>query len=483
MIAEGRKVRAVRIREAEFFGDSKRLRRTKARREILAGTIFCDLDGTLVKHEDRPRYDRPLELLPASRDKLNHWIDSGYRIVLMTARKWEEERPLRQALARADIPYHSLIMELPSGPRYLINDRKPSAILTPQVGAFEVARNEGIGRVQISPAYHPNIIRRFKGGSLAETLLLEDEEKLFIRKRISKRKNLVMGYAKLRNQFRTLQRFAHFKNGLVPAIYGDAENSFEYYYDMEYLADYRLLSQCSHEDQQAGLKSLLETLEETIYATRSQSCAGNVDWLKLHLEKKIYPKLELLREQPRFNRLLNDREIQVAGEPSPGLKESLRRILDSSKVGLLAPRIFCHVHGDLTFENVLFRAGDIKVIDMDSTDHYDAPELDMGKLFQSIVARYEEWANVRDPLIDIEEGHVTFLNPRPSVPESLRKACLAYWARILGCSEDEAYLKGVFYMGLHLIRMLPYRLRVSEQQALCASANAVRALARVVQLA
>ena len=46
-------ITAVKIREASFFGDPNRLKKTLS--EIKpAGTIFCDLDGTLIQHEDSP---------------------------------------------------------------------------------------------------------------------------------------------------------------------------------------------------------------------------------------------------------------------------------------------------------------------------------------------------------------------------------------------------------------------------------------------
>jgi hypothetical protein len=39
-------------------------------------------------------------------------------------------------------------------------------------------------------------------------------------------------------------------------------------------------------------------------------------------------------------------------------------------------------------------------------------------------------------------------------------------------------VKGWFYMGLHLLRMVPFRLKVSEEQALYALANGIRWIAK-----
>jgi hypothetical protein len=64
-------------------------------------------------------------------------------------------------------------------------------------------------------------------------------------------------------------------------------------------------------------------------------------------------------------------------------------------------------------------------------------------------------------------------------PELLQ-ICIDAWAKILGASADQVRIKGWFYMGLHLLRMVPFRLKVSEDQALYALANGVRWISRAI---
>ena len=61
--------------------------------------------------------------------------------------------------------------------------------------------------------------------------------------------------------------------------------------------------------------------------------------------------------------------------------------------------------------------------------------------------------------------------------------CVEEWARILEISEDHVRIKGQFFMGLHLLRMVPFRLKVSEEQALYALANGVRWISRAISAA
>ena len=475
LIVQGKIVKVVRIHKAEFFGDQKRLRKTLAARAVRSGTIFCDLDGCIVRHEDEPCYDKPLDVLPGAIKRLKAWQDVGFYICLTTARAAADESLLRQSLKAAGIPYDALISGLPSGSRYLINDRKPSTILMPQAQAFEVARDQGVEHLKL-PQPQNRVVKRFKGGSFAETLLVEGDDGLFIRKRTSKDENLHRGYAKLKSQFRSLERFSKLAPSLVPSPLGEEDNSFEYYYDMEYLSGHRLLSQCSLEEREEGLRLLLRVFEHQIYSTsRSRNGAGP-DWLIKHLGSKIYPKLEELQSNPRMYRLVVNKNLWIDGERYPGLKDLLSIASSSQNLHWLAPRCLSMVHGDLTFENVLYNRNDVRVIDMDGADYVDALELDLGKLFQSLYSRYEEWAH--SPKVNllktVRDGQIVFQIETKEPEESIVGIMADFWSRILECPENQVIATGLFYMGLHLVRMVPFRLKVSEEQALYALASAIK---------
>jgi hypothetical protein len=480
LIARGDRVIAVPIEKAEFFGDPRKLRTVRARHNVRLGSIFCDIDGVLVEHEDVPDYTRPLRPLPGAIERLREWRTEGYFIVLTTARDAGNEAALRAALDAAGVPYDQLVVGLPSGPRFLINDRKPSALLVSQAHAIEVERNQGIQHLSISQSY-PSVLRRFKGGSFAETLLVEDDEKLFVRKRVTKRENLTLGYAKLKNQYRTLERFARMSPDLVAGLYGEHDNTIEYYYDMEYLPGHRLLSECGNGERSVALRGLLGVLGERVYAGGSRLGRSGTDWLESHLASKIYARLDAVIAHPRLAPLVGAREVAIDGVAYPGLRHLLARVSSPAVIDKLAPGAFCTVHGDLTFENVLYAGGDVRLIDMDGADFVDAPELDLGKLFQSIVAQYEDWAHSDRALFDHAHGAELTCRYQAGPPDpELLATCVEAWARILGAPDDQVRVKGWFYMGLHLLRMVPFRLKVSEDQALYALANGVRWIARAV---
>jgi hydroxymethylpyrimidine pyrophosphatase-like HAD family hydrolase len=90
-------------------------------------TIFCDLDGTLVKHSNPIDIQDPyfeLQVLPGVHEKLIEWDTKGYHVVITTGRKEIARDATVKQMQRAGINYDQLIMGFGGGDRILINDRK-----------------------------------------------------------------------------------------------------------------------------------------------------------------------------------------------------------------------------------------------------------------------------------------------------------------------------------------------------------------------
>ena len=114
-------------------------------------TIFCDIDGTLVKHERPSTVSRPghtMELLPGTIDKLQEWDKKGYNIILTTGRKESLREQTIKQLANAGIIYDMLIMGIGGGKRVLINDLKSDS---PHETARAICleRNKGISSLDL----------------------------------------------------------------------------------------------------------------------------------------------------------------------------------------------------------------------------------------------------------------------------------------------------------------------------------------------
>lgn len=118
--------------------------------EFRPKTIFCDIDGTLVKHKspvETSSEDVELEILEGTLNKLLEWDKKGYNIILITGRRESARKITEKQLAKIGVIYDQLIMGIGGGVRVIINDSKPDGENTSV--AITVPRNFGIKDVEI----------------------------------------------------------------------------------------------------------------------------------------------------------------------------------------------------------------------------------------------------------------------------------------------------------------------------------------------
>ena len=125
-------------------------------------TIFCDIDGTLVRFpdtvegfKDLPKGKAPLEALPGTLDKLWEWETQGFRIILTTGRKESMRFTTERQLREVGIFWDQLIMGLGPGKRYLINDINNGS---DTAYAVNVERNGGIGKVDLDKVNNVDVM-------------------------------------------------------------------------------------------------------------------------------------------------------------------------------------------------------------------------------------------------------------------------------------------------------------------------------------
>jgi len=114
-------------------------------------TIFCDIDGTLVKHFVPTKTTNPnlgLELLPCVLERLLEWDKKGYNIILVSGRRESSRSATEKQLSNLGIIYDQLILGIGGGKRYLINDKKDYSDEDYAV-AINLDRNLGIGGINI----------------------------------------------------------------------------------------------------------------------------------------------------------------------------------------------------------------------------------------------------------------------------------------------------------------------------------------------
>jgi len=111
-------------------------------------TIFCDIDGTILKHKGDIYKNilEPPEILNGVIDKFKEWDKNNYKIILITGRKEGHRERTREQLKILGINYDELIMGLPNGDRIIINDKKDRGIENTAY-SYNIVRNNGINNI------------------------------------------------------------------------------------------------------------------------------------------------------------------------------------------------------------------------------------------------------------------------------------------------------------------------------------------------
>ena len=111
-------------------------------------SIFCDIDGTLIKYREFSNYkSSKAEPITNTIKEINRAFNKGHNIILTTARpEYLRFHTLRE-LNKLNIQYHMLLMSIGRGPRILINDNKLSN--KSRTYAINVERDIGMSSTDI----------------------------------------------------------------------------------------------------------------------------------------------------------------------------------------------------------------------------------------------------------------------------------------------------------------------------------------------
>lgn len=115
-------------------------------------TVFCDIDGTLIKHYPptiTALKNHEPEILPHTLEKLLEWDKNGFNIILTSGRRESMRNITEKQLSALGIIYDQLILGIGGGHRVLINDRKTNSKKN-YAHAINIDRNQGIEGVNIN---------------------------------------------------------------------------------------------------------------------------------------------------------------------------------------------------------------------------------------------------------------------------------------------------------------------------------------------
>jgi len=462
----GLNIQTCDIKEAYFFGTPEMVKEyIEIQRRF--ENIICDVDGVLIYHSPNSNTKQDdNQLIKECANKILEWRSQNKKIILMTARSKSSRAQFIELLKAKNIIWDELIMGVNPGTRYVINDIKPTHIFTKQAIEINRIRDEGIDDIDCKEYLNNNIkiIKTFKGGSFSNTYLIKKDDIFMVRKHILKNKKTMEHYLRLKRQCDDIRRFYYYDNKLVPKIIFENDNNFDYYYDMEYLSDYEQLDNYDTASQKYVVSNLMKKLNENVYCYKKQLSRNEQQkFMDDFFEEKINGKLLIFENKsPIMNYLINSEEVIINNKKYHGLRYVIKKIDPSN----YSPTFICPIHGDLNFENILYNQikNDVKIIDMEGSRYVDTPLFDLGKLFQSIVSRYESWSKIDNVIINKEINNLTCISEFFYYDDYAIKDIIEIFKKILS-NADATFIKkaGIFYMAMYFIRFVPFRLLVSKE--------------------
>jgi thiamine kinase-like enzyme/molybdopterin-guanine dinucleotide biosynthesis protein A len=460
------------IKKAYFFG-SPEMAELSIKKRRKWETIFCDIDGVLINHKNHST-NHSNTLTKECIEQLKRWRRKNKKIILSTARHYRSKASLEKHLKDMGVEYDELVMGLNPGPRYLINDIKPSNPFVKQAVAINLPRDYGISKVVLNENenYETSTLKQLKGNSFSKTLLLKNKDKLFVRKSIPKVPELQDHYDKLRRQCEDLKRFTFYDPFLSPKVVDEQDTRDGYFFDIEYFENHKQLDTFPPDVQRKVLEAVVDRLSEFVYCYKKPN--KGEEFINDFFDTKIYPKLtSFAKDCPIMKMLIDSETVLINGVKNYGL----RKVLNELNIFNFNTPYLNPIHGDLTLENILYNSDsqDFKLIDMEGSRYVDSCYLDLAKIFQSTVSGYKDWNSLQNVIFSASEGKIECPSDFFSCdPSNFQSICSKY-SDLMGESNwKKVFRKGIFYMAMYFIRFVPFRKQVSDDHAVFALVMAVK---------
>lgn len=265
-------------------------------------------------------------------------------------------------------------------------------------------------------------MKLFKGGSYAKTFLIKKNNKLVVRKEVSKNVDYLRGECVLKGQYLWL-KFAN-KNSLsVPKTLNFNKNKTKIFYDMQYINNSNLFSSLYlNKNKTKIFEKILDNIN--LFHKKNLKIEKANKYLFNYLyKKKVIPSVKLMDSFSDGKALLKRKYFIINNQKCLNILSYLNNIYKSKKgkkkflKERFDSKIKSIIHGDLTFENILIRKNNFYFIDplgsfMDQNFNGNFLKrssiyFDLAKMCQSILANFESWKDINKLNFKISDKKIT----------------------------------------------------------------------------
>ena len=306
-----------------------------------------------------------------------------------------------------------------------------------------------------------SVIRNYPGGSNATTILCTDGLKSFYRKYA-----FGNGAEKLWHQIMWIEENS--SNVSLPKIIKKERTDKYCLYDMEYVSHSVGFIEYAHSTSVNQtwniIKDVIKCLENSLYDTYNEKADPQV--IHKYYVEKVSKNIQIITSSPLFHSLMTYDKLVINGKEYNNLP-FYNQILSENRLQLLfSADMYSAIHGDLTVENIICTrdeqgAENFYLIDPNTGNIHNSPNLDYAKLLQSLHGEYEFIKKASD--VKVDKNEIRFQYNQSAVFMELRKL----YDEFLSENFDSVSIRSIYYHEIiHWLRLMPYKLTNDSERAL-----------------
>lgn len=305
-----------------------------------------------------------------------------------------------------------------------------------------------------------SIIRDYSAGSNATTMLCMDGENTFFRK-----------YAFGKEGDKLYLQLCWIKENTgyiaLPDILQQNKTDLHCYYDMPYNSNSVGLFEYVHTMPVIQgweiIRRVLECLEGSIYKLQVRHAEPSL--MHQYIETKVRKNIHTIKTAKLFRTLQQYETVLINGVEYKNLSCYDAYLKEETLQKVFMDDVYAVIHGDLTIENIICTRGcdgkdDFYIIDPNPGNIHDSPNLDYGKLLQSIHGGYEFLMSAKE--VKTDHNRIDFLFTRSSAYTELHKYLRNYMEEHFGYEKTRSIY---FHEIIHWLRLMPYKIEKDGKRA------------------
>jgi len=298
------------------------------------------------------------------------------------------------------------------------------------------------------------LIRSFKGGSKAHTMLTWQDNEVRVKK------ITLLQYAdKLVDQANWLRQRQELPH--LPRVIAEERTNSYYSFDLDFRETYLPFFDFIHSNKGATNNAIVSQV--LTFARENIHKAGKPTKHTADLESYIKSKvLGKIQDTSTLNgslrSLLAEKHLVINGKEYTNLLQAIDKLKRHPQaMKELARYPECVIHGDFTIDNLIVSPdADFLLLDPNNENQVSTPAVDYGKLYQSLHSGYEFLIQLKE--CDVKGNNINFVDSRSQKYASLYRYTDKELRNTLPAAEYRSIL---FHEAVHYCRMLTYRANIN----------------------